>query len=82
MKESLKQFASVAGAGFAAACCLGLTAALSVLSAIGAGFLVNDVFLIPLYLGFLGLSVWLLYSSARSHGNLAVNAACLPHRHP
>lgn len=40
------------------------------LTAIGAGFLINDAFLIPLYLGLLGLSVWLLYSSARLHGYL------------
>lgn len=70
MKELLKQCSSVAGAGFAGACCLGVTGALSVLTAIGAGFLINDAFLIPLYVGLLGLSVWLLYSSARSHGNL------------
>ncbi len=71
MKELLKQCTSVAGAGIAAICCLGVTGALSVLTAIGAGFLINDAVLIPLYLGLLGLSVWLLYSSARSHGNLA-----------
>lgn len=70
MKELLKQCASVLGAGFAGACCLGVIWALSVLTAIGAGFLINDAFLIPIYLGLLGLSVWLLYSSARSHGNL------------
>lgn len=70
MKELLKQCSSVAGAGFAGACCLGVTGALSVLTAIGAGFLINDAFLIPLYLGLLGVSVWLLYSSAQSHGNL------------
>jgi mercuric ion transport protein len=70
MKELLEQCSSVAGAGFAGACCLGATAALTVLSAIGAGFLINDAFLIPLYVGLLGLSLWLLYSSARSHDNL------------
>ena len=70
MRELLKQCASVTGSAFAGACCLGVPAALSVLSAIGAGFLINDAFLIPLYLGLLGLSVWLLYSSSRSHGNL------------
>lgn len=71
MKELLKQFASVLGAGFAAACCLGVASALAVLSAVGAGFLIHDAFLIPLYLLMLGLSVWLLYSSTRSHNNLA-----------
>ncbi len=71
MKDLLKQCTSVAGAGFAGACCLGVTGALSILSAVGAGFLINDAFLIPLYFGLLALSVWLLYSSTRSHGNLA-----------
>lgn len=71
MKELFKQFTSVAGAGFAGACCLGVTGALSVLTAVGAGFLINDAFLIPFYFGLLALSVWLLYVSARSHGNLA-----------
>jgi len=70
MKELVKQCTSSAGAVFAGACCLGVTAALSVLAAIGAGFLINDLFLFPLYFGLLGLSVWLLYSSARSHGYL------------
>ena len=70
MKELAKQCTSLAGAGFAGACCLGVTGALSVLTAIGAGFLINDAVLIPLYLGLLVLSAWLLYSSARSHGNL------------
>ena len=70
MTELLKQFAAVVGSGFAAMCCLGVTSVLAVLSAIGAGFLIRDAFLIPLYLALLGLSAWLLYSSARSHGNL------------
>ena len=70
MKELFKQCTSAAGAAFAGACCLGVPAALSVLSAIGAGFLINDAFLIPLFLGMCALSVWLLHSSARSHHNL------------
>lgn len=70
MKELLKQCASVLGAGFAAACCLGVTSVLAVLSAVGAGFLVRDAILIPLYLALLGLSAWLLYRSARGHGKL------------
>lgn len=71
MKELVKQCCSTAGAGFAGACCLGVTGALSVLTAIGAGFLINDAFLIPLYFALLALSAWLLYSSTRSHGNPA-----------
>jgi len=72
MKELLKQCASVLGAGFAAACCLGVASALAVLSAVGAGFLIRDAILIPLYLFLLGLSAWLLYRSARAHGKLSV----------
>jgi mercuric ion transport protein len=71
MKEFAKQCASMAGAGFAGACCLGVAGALSILSAVGAGFLINDAFLIPMFLGFCALSVGLLYSSARAHGSLA-----------
>lgn len=71
MKEAFKQFAAVAGAGFAAACCLGATAALSALTAVGAGFLINDAFLIPIYVALLALSLWLLYRSARAHGDVA-----------
>lgn len=71
MKDLVKQLASTFGALFAAACCLGVTAALSVLTAIGAGFLVNDAFLIPLYVLLLALSLWLLYRSAKAHGGLA-----------
>jgi mercuric ion transport protein len=70
MKELIKQLASTAGAVFAGACCLGFAGALSLLAAVGAGFLVNDAFLIPLYLALLGLSVWLLHNSARAHGEL------------
>jgi mercuric ion transport protein len=71
MKELAQQLTSMIGAGFAAACCLGITAALSVLTAVGAGFLINDIFLIPLYVVLLALSLWLLYRSARTHANLA-----------
>lgn len=71
MKELAKQLASTFSAGFAAACCLGVTAALSALTAIGAGSLINDAILIPFYLALLALSVWLLYRSAKSHASLA-----------
>ncbi|MEX1068333.1 MAG: MerC domain-containing protein, partial [Patescibacteria group bacterium] len=71
MTDLIKQLASSFGALFAGACCLGVTAALSVLTAIGAGFLINDAFLIPLYVVFLALSLWLLHRSAKGHGGLA-----------
>ncbi|MBM3358749.1 MAG: MerC domain-containing protein [Betaproteobacteria bacterium] len=70
MKELVKQCTCSGAAGFAGACCLGVTGALSIMSAVGAGFLINDAFLIPLYVGLLALSVWLLHGTARSHGEL------------
>lgn len=70
MNDLLKQMGSTAGAGFAAACCAGASWALAALTAVGAGFLINDAVLIPLYVALLGLSVWLLFRSARAHRNL------------
>jgi mercuric ion transport protein len=70
MGDFLKQIGSTLGAAFAAACCLGATAVISALTVVGAGFLINDAFLIPLYAVLLGLSLWLLYRSARAHGGL------------
>lgn len=70
MNEFLKQIGSTLGAAFTAACCLGVAAALSALTAIGAGFLINDAFLIPLYVLLLALSLWLLYRSAKAHAGL------------
>lgn len=71
MKELAQQLASLFGTSFAAACCLGASAALSVLAAIGAGFLITDAVLIPAFLALVGLSLWLLYRSARAHAHLS-----------
>lgn len=57
----------VGGSIFAALCCLGITAAVSLLSAVGLGFLVNDRVLIPLLLGFLGLTIAGLALDWRHH---------------
>ncbi|MGQ0548027.1 MAG: MerC domain-containing protein [Betaproteobacteria bacterium] len=70
MTELGKQLASMLGTTFAAVCCLGVGWALAALSAIGAGFLINDALLIPLFAAFLGLNLWLLRRSARRHGDL------------
>lgn len=70
MSEFLKQIGSTAGAAFAAACCAGAGWALAALTAVGAGFLINDAVLIPLFAALLGLSVWLLFRSARAHRDL------------
>jgi len=70
MRDLVKQFGSTAGAAFAAACCAGASWALAALTAIGAGFLINDAVLIPLFAVLLGLSLWLLFRSARAHADL------------
>ena len=71
MKALLKQIAGLAGAAVAAACCLGIPAVLAALGTVGLGFIVHDAYLFPLYVGFAGLSLWLLYKSARKHDSLA-----------
>ena len=64
----MKQLGSMLGVSFAAVCCLGVSWALAALTAIGAGFLINDAILIPLYLAFIALSLWLLWRSLRPRG--------------
>lgn len=51
----------VGGALFAALCCLGFPALLSILGALGLGFLINDAILLPLLVGFLALTLYGLY---------------------
>lgn len=57
----------IGGAAFAALCCLGLPALLSIVSSIGLGFLVNDAVLLPLLAISLLLTLWGLYSGTRHH---------------
>lgn len=57
----------VGGSIFAALCCLGFPALLSILSAIGLGFLVNDAILVPLLILFLCIAIAGLYSGVRHH---------------
>ena len=67
----------IGGAAFAALCCLGLPALLSIVSAIGLGFLVNDAFLLPLLIVSLAIALWGLYSGTRHHrqwGAFAIGA--------
>jgi len=70
MKDLLKQFSGLLGAGIAAACCLGLPAVLAMLGAAGLGFLVHDAYLFPLFVGLVSLSLAFLRHSARAHGDL------------
>lgn len=54
MGTLFKQLGSMLGASFAAVRCLGAECALSALAAIGAGFLIKDAILNPLYLSGVG----------------------------
>jgi mercuric ion transport protein len=71
MKDLVKQFSGVIGAAVAAACCLGISVMLAAVGAVGLGFLIHDAYLFPLFVGFVSLSLWLLYRSARGHENPA-----------
>lgn len=70
MKELIKQFSGIVGAGFAAACCLGAPVVLAAVGAAGLGFLINDAYLVPIFGDFVALTLWLLYRSARGHYSL------------
>lgn len=61
--------AGIFGATVAALCCLGFSAILSVLTAVGLGFLVNDAILIPLLAVSLAVTLWGLFSGWRRHGH-------------
>ena len=71
MPDFMKQFAGLVGAAVAAACCLGISAVIAAVGAVGLGFLIHDAYLFPIFVGFIGLSLWLLYRSARDHADLA-----------
>jgi hypothetical protein len=71
MKDLLKQLSGLIGAAIAAACCLGISAVIAAVGAVGLGFLIHDAYLFPIFVGFIALSLWLLYRSARGHANLA-----------
>ena len=57
----------VVGSIIAALCCLGVTAVISVFSAIGLAFLINDSILLPLLAFFLLVTLFGLYKGYRSH---------------
>jgi mercuric ion transport protein len=59
----------VGGSLFAALCCLGFPALVSILSAIGLGFLINDDILRPLLIVFLLVAVFGLALGMCHHGS-------------
>lgn len=70
MKDLLKQFGSLIGAGVAAACCLGVPLVISTLGAVGLSFIIRDAYLLPLFVGFVALNLWTLYRAARKHARM------------
>jgi mercuric ion transport protein len=57
----------IGGSLFAALCCLGFPALLSILSALGLGFIARDSVLMPLLLAFLIVTIAGLYLGIRHH---------------
>jgi mercuric ion transport protein len=71
MRNLLEQIASMAGAGVAAACCLGVPLVLSAVGAVGLGFLIQDAYLLPIFAGFIALTLWIQYRSAIRYQHFA-----------
>ena len=71
MQSFIKQFSSLIGAAIAAACCLGFPVVLAALGAAGMGFVVHDAYLFPLFVGFVGFSLWMLHRSSRANAQRA-----------
>lgn len=57
------------GSIIAALCCLGAAPVLAALAAVGLGFLINDLILIPFLALFLGVTVFALSRDRPRHGN-------------
>jgi mercuric ion transport protein len=55
------------GSFFAALCCLGVAPVLGALSAVGLGFLIHDLILIPMLALFLGATIWALNRDRARH---------------
>ncbi|MEX2465683.1 MAG: MerC family mercury resistance protein [Gemmatimonadota bacterium] len=56
------------GSLFAALCCLGAAPILAALTAVGLGFVINDLILLPLLVLFLGATLWALRRDRPRHG--------------
>ena len=67
MKYLIVQLFSIIGAALAAACCLGIAIIVTALSTIGLSFLIHDAILIPVFIGFTVLTLFLLYRSGQQH---------------
>ena len=56
------------GTLFASLCCLGVSVVVAPLTAIGLGFMLHDLVLLPLVLVLLLITLWGLYSGSKRHG--------------
>lgn len=63
----MKQIIGSGSSLLVGACCLGLTPLLSGLTAVGLGFLINDLILLPLLAIALGFTLWALWSASKRH---------------
>ena len=63
-----QQIVGTIGSIVAALCCIGTPALLSLLTSIGAGFLIRDAILVPLLVIFLAVSIWGIHRSVSKHG--------------
>lgn len=70
VKDHVDKF-GILGAAFAALCCLGISAVLSVVTAIGLGFLIRDAVLLPLLIVSLLAALWGLFSGWKRHHKAA-----------
>lgn len=61
--------AGLLGAVLAALCCLGVSAVVSIVTAVGLGFLLNDAVLLPLLVVSLLVTLWGLFSGWRRYLN-------------
>lgn len=65
-REHLDKF-GIVGSFIAALCCLGVPAVVSIVAAIGLGFLIKDAILLPLMVVFLLVALMGLYLGYRAH---------------
>ncbi len=67
MEKMTRQLIGMVGTIVTALCCLGTPALLAFLAAIGAGFVLNDLILMPLLVVFLGIGLWGIRRSMAVH---------------
>lgn len=67
IKALLGEWIGLIIAVIAAACCLGISAIVTAVTAIGLGFLIRDVYLLPIFVIFVLFSLLVLFRSCRRH---------------